>query len=309
MLIYKSRIRSYRDLPIRYFELGKVHRHEKSGVLHGLLRVREFTQDDAHILCRPDQLQDEIISIVKFVQDIMGLFGFEYEVEISTRPEKSIGTDADWDRATRALSQALQTLGIDYRVNPGDGAFYGPKIDVKLKDALGRKWQCATIQCDFTLPERFDLHYTGEDGQRHRPVMLHRVILGAIERFLGVLIEHYAGAFPVWLAPIQARVMNITDNQKEYVEKCTQKLREKGIRVDMDLRNEKLGYKVREAQVEKIPFVLVAGEKEIDSSSLNVRLFGGKNLGMKSIKEVVELIYDEMDEPFKQGGMSYRYLY
>ena len=309
MLIYKARIRSYRDLPIRYFELGKVHRHEKSGVLHGLLRVREFTQDDAHILCRPDQLQDEIISIVKFVQDIMGLFGFEYEVEISTRPEKSIGTDADWDRATRALSQALQTLGIDYRVNPGDGAFYGPKIDVKLKDALGRKWQCATIQCDFTLPERFDLYYTGEDGQRHRPVMLHRVILGAIERFLGVLIEHYAGAFPVWLAPIQARVMNITDNQKEYVEKCTKKLREKGIRVDMDLRNEKLGYKVREAQVEKIPFVLVAGEKEIDSSSLNVRLLGGKNLGMKSIIEVVELIYDEMDEPFKQGGMSYRYLY
>jgi threonyl-tRNA synthetase len=309
MLIYKARIRSYRDLPIRYFELGKVHRHEKSGVLHGLLRVREFTQDDAHILCRPDQLQDEIIAIVKFVQDIMGLFGFEYEVEISTRPEKSIGTDADWDRATRALSQALQTLGIDYRVNPGDGAFYGPKIDVKLKDALGRKWQCATIQCDFTLPERFELYYTGEDGQRHRPVMLHRVILGAIERFLGVLIEHYAGAFPVWLAPIQARIMNITDNQKEYVEKCTQKLREKGIRVDMDLRNEKLGYKVREAQVEKIPFVLVAGEKEIDSSSLNVRLLGGKNLGMKSIKEVVELIYDEMDEPFKQGGMSYRYLY
>ncbi len=309
MLVYKSRLRSYRDLPLRYFELGKVHRHEKSGVLHGLLRVREFTQDDAHILCRPDQLQDEIIAIVKFVQDIMELFGFEYEVEISTRPEKSIGTDADWDRATSALSLALKTLAVDYSVNAGDGAFYGPKIDVKLKDALNRKWQCATIQCDFTLPERFDLYYTGKDGQKHRPVMLHRVILGAIERFLGVLIEHYAGAFPVWLAPVQARVMNITDVQKEYVEKCTQKLRDKGIRVDMDVRNEKLGYKVREAQMEKIPFVLVVGEKEIDNSALNVRLRNGKNLGMQSIKDVVELIYEEMDEPFKQGGMSYRYLY
>ncbi len=309
MLIYRSRLRSYRDLPLRYFELGRVHRHEKSGVLHGLLRVREFTQDDAHILCRPDQLQDEIIAIVKFVQDVMNLFGFEYEVEISTRPEKSIGTDADWDRATNALSMALKTLNVDYSVNPGDGAFYGPKIDVKLKDALNRKWQCATIQCDFTLPERFDLYYTGEDGQRHRPVMLHRVILGAIERFLGVLIEHYAGAFPMWLAPVQARVMNITDVQKEYVEKCAQMLLSKGIRVDMDLRNEKLGYKVREAQMEKIPFVLVAGEKEIDTSTLNVRLHGGKSMGMKSVQEIADLIYEEMDEPFKKGGMSYRYLY
>ncbi|WP_028574740.1 threonine--tRNA ligase [Desulfonatronovibrio hydrogenovorans] len=309
MLIYRSRRRSYRDLPLRYFELGRVHRHEKSGVLHGLLRVREFTQDDAHILCRPDQLQDEIISIVKFVQDVMDLFGFDYEIEISTRPEKSIGSDADWDRATNALGQALKDLGLDYSVNPGDGAFYGPKIDVKLKDALGRKWQCATVQCDFTLPERFDLFYTGEDGQRHRPVMLHRVILGAIERFLGVLIEHYAGAFPVWLSPVQARVMSITDAQKEYVQKCLQKLRKAGIRVDADIRNEKLGFKVREAQLEKIPFVLVAGEKEIDSSGLNVRLRGGKNLGMKTIQEVIELIYEEMDEPFKKGGMSYRYLY
>ncbi len=309
MLVYKSRLRSYRDLPLRYFELGKVHRHEKSGVLHGLLRVREFTQDDAHILCRPDQLQDEIIAIVKFVQDVMGLFGFEYEIEISTRPEKSIGTENDWHRATNALGQALKTLGLDYRVNPGDGAFYGPKIDVKLMDALNRKWQCATIQCDFTLPERFDLYYTGEDGQRHRPVMLHRVILGAIERFMGVLIEHYAGVFPVWLAPVQARIMNITDVQGEYVRKSARQLREKGIRVDTDLRNEKLGYKVREAQMEKVPFVLVAGEKEIDGSCLNVRLHGGKSLGMRSIPDVIELIYDEMDEPFKQGGMSYRYLY
>ncbi len=309
MLVYKSRLRSYRDLPLRYFELGRVHRHEKSGVLHGLLRVREFTQDDAHILCRPDQLQDEIVSIISFVQDVMSLFEFEYEVEISTRPAKSIGSDQDWDRATDALSLALKTLGIDYAINAGDGAFYGPKIDVKLKDALNRKWQCATIQCDFTLPERFDLYYTGEDGLKHRPVMLHRVILGAIERFLGVLIEHYAGAFPVWIAPVQARLMNITDVQMEYVRKCAQKFREKGIRVDLDLRNEKLGYKVREAQMEKIPYVLVAGEKEIDSGGLNVRLRGGKNLGMRSVRDVIELIYDEMDEPFKRGGMNYRYLY
>ncbi|WP_045211419.1 threonine--tRNA ligase [Desulfonatronovibrio magnus] len=309
MLIYKSRLRSYRDLPLRYFELGRVHRHEKSGVLHGLLRVREFTQDDAHILCRPDQLQGEIVSIVKFVQDIMALFEFDYEVEISTRPEKSIGSDADWDRATTALTNALQSIGLDYSVNPGDGAFYGPKIDVKLKDALGRKWQCATVQCDFTLPERFDLSYTGEDGNRHRPVMLHRVILGAIERFLGVLIEHYAGAFPVWLAPVQARILNITDVQKEYVEKCCKTLKDQGIRVDMDIRNEKLGYKVREAQIEKVPYILVAGEKEISASGLNVRVRGGKNLGLKSLPDVIELIYDEMDEPFKKGGMSYRYLY
>ena len=309
MLIYKSRMRSYRDLPIRYFELGTVHRHEKSGVLHGLLRVRQFTQDDAHIICRPDQLQDEIRGVLQFVQDIMQLFGFEYEMEISTRPEKSIGSDEDWDRATSALTQALDSLGLNYDICPGDGAFYGPKIDVKLKDALGRKWQCATIQCDFTLPERFDLVYIGEDGEKHRPVMLHRVVLGAIERFLGVLIEHYAGAFPTWLAPVQARILTITDAHKPYAEKCYQQLREAGIRVELDVRNEKLGYKVREAQLEKIPYMLIAGEKEIEQSSLNVRLRGGKNLGMKTLTEVVELIIEDMEEPFKKGGMSYRYLY
>ena len=309
MLIYKSRMRSYRDLPIRYFELGTVHRHEKSGVLHGLLRVRQFTQDDAHIICRPDQLQDEIAGVLQFVQDIMQLFGFEYEMEISTRPEKSIGSDEDWDRATSALTRALDSLGLNYDICPGDGAFYGPKIDVKLKDALGRKWQCATIQCDFTLPERFDLVYIGEDGEKHRPVMLHRVVLGAIERFLGVLIEHYAGAFPTWLAPVQARILTITDAHKPYAEKCYQQLREAGIRVELDVRNEKLGYKVREAQLEKIPYMLIAGEKEIEQSSLNVRLRGGKNLGMKTLTEVVELIIEDMEEPFKKGGMSYRYLY
>ncbi len=309
MLVYKSRLRSYRDLPLRYFELGKVHRHEKSGVLHGLLRVREFTQDDAHILCRPDQLQDEIIGVVKFVQDVMDLFGFEYQVEVSTRPEKSIGSGDAWDKATQALSKALDALNLPYGVCPGEGAFYGPKIDIKLKDALDRQWQCATVQCDFTLPERFDLYYTGEDGRKYRPVMLHRVILGAIERFLGVLIEHYGGAFPTWLAPVQARIMNITHVQEEYAEKCAASLRDKGIRVDVDARNEKLGYKVREAQLEKIPFILVAGDQELEQSGLNVRLRGGRNPGLLSVQEVADLIIQDMDEPFKKGGMSYRYLY
>ncbi|KUJ96386.1 MAG: Threonine--tRNA ligase [Desulfonauticus sp. 38_4375] len=309
MLIYKSKLRSYRDLPLRFFELGTVNRHEKSGVLHGLLRVRQFTQDDAHILCRPDQLQEEIVGVLNFVRDVMKLFGFEYELEISTRPEKSIGSDEDWDRATTALTQALESLELKYDICPGEGAFYGPKIDVKLKDALGRKWQCSTIQCDFTLPERFDLTYIGEDGEKHRPVMLHRVILGAIERFLGVLIEHYAGAFPTWLAPVQARILTITDAQNEYVENCYKVLRQAGLRVEKDLRNEKLGYKVREAQLEKIPYVLVAGEKEVEAGGLNVRLRGGKNMGLKSLEEIVDIIYQDMDEPFKQGGMSYRYLY
>ncbi len=309
MLIYKSRLRSYRDLPLRYFELGRVHRHEKSGVLHGLLRVREFTQDDAHILCRPDQLQDEIIGVVRFVQDVMNLFGFEYVVEVSTRPEKSIGSGDAWEKSTAALTRALEVIKLPYGICPGEGAFYGPKIDIKLKDALGRRWQCATVQCDFTLPERFDLFYTGEDGQKYRPVILHRVILGAIERFFGVLIEHFGGAFPTWLAPVQARIMNITGVQEEYVHYCAATLRDQGIRVELDVRNEKLGYKVREAQMEKIPYVLVAGDQEVEKSGLNVRMRGGKNLGMMSIQDVVDLIYQDMDEPFKKGGLSYRYLY
>jgi threonyl-tRNA synthetase len=241
MLIYKSRIRSYRDLPLRYFELGTVHRHEKSGVLHGLLRVRQFTQDDAHIICTPEQLHQEIQNIIAFVIEVMGIFGFSYELEISTRPEKSIGTDEDWERATNALVSALQDKGIPYSICQGEGAFYGPKIDVKLKDALDRRWQCATIQCDFTLPERFDLTYIGADGERHRPVMVHRVILGAIERFLGVLIEHYAGAFPTWLAPIQAVVMTVTDSQLAFAGTVYDRLQDAGVRVELDNRNEKLG--------------------------------------------------------------------
>jgi threonyl-tRNA synthetase len=306
MHIYKSRVRSYRDLPVRYFELGTVHRHEKSGVLHGLTRVRAFTQDDAHILCRPDQLQDEIIGVVEFVRDIMELFGFDYELELSTRPEKSIGSDEDWERATVALEESLKKLGLDYEINEGDGAFYGPKIDIKLKDALERRWQCATVQCDFTLPERFDLVYVGQDGERRRPVMVHRVILGSVERFFGVLLEHFAGAFPLWLAPVQARVLTVTDAQNEFAQKVRDELAGFGVRVEADTRNEKLGYKVREAQLEKIAYVLVVGDKEVEAGGVNVRL-RGENLGVKSPQEVRDMILEECQEPFKRGGMSYSF--
>jgi len=305
MLIYKSQLRSYRDLPLRYFELGTVQRHEKSGVLHGLLRVRQFTQDDAHILCRPDQLQDEIIAILEFVRDVMQLFDFAYEVALSTRPAKSIGSDEDWDRATEALRNALETLGLPFAVNPGDGAFYGPKIDIKLKDALDRRWQCSTIQCDFTLPERFDLVYTGQDGEKHRPVMLHRVILGALERFLGILVEHYAGAFPVWLAPVQARILTVTDAQNDWAAQTFRHLQARGLRVESDLRNEKLGFKVREAQLQKIPYMLVVGEREAQAETVNVRTRTGENIGEKSMDEFMHMIQQECAEPFKRGGMPY----
>ena len=293
MLIYKSRMRSYRDLPQRYFELGTVHRHEKSGVLHGLLRVRGFTQDDAHILCTPEQLDGEIKGVLAFVQDVMGIFGFEYEMEISTRPEKSIGSDADWERATAALMSALKDSGLPFEINEGDGAFYGPKIDIKLKDALDRKWQCATIQCDFTLPERFDLTYVGKDGERHRPVMVHRVILGAVERFVGVLIEHFAGNFPLWISPVQAVVVNVTDSQADYAEQVYNTLRAEGIRVQKDLRNEKLGFKIREAQMGKIPYMLVVGDKEMAGGTVAPRHRSGKNLDPMSPEEFVRFIQDE----------------
>jgi threonyl-tRNA synthetase len=293
MLIYKSRIRSYRDLPLRYFELGTVHRHEKSGVLHGLLRVRGFTQDDAHILCMPEQLDAEIKGVISFVQDVMSIFGFECTMEISTRPEKSIGSDEDWDRATKALISALDDTKLPYEINEGDGAFYGPKIDIKLKDCLDREWQCATIQCDFTLPERFDLTYVGADGDKHRPVMVHRVILGSIERFIGVLIEHYAGNFPLWISPVQATVVNVTDNQAEYAEKVFNQLREAGIRVQKDLRNEKLGFKIREAQMEKIPYMLVIGDKEMEEGTVAPRFRSGKNLDPMTVEEFIVFVEEE----------------
>lgn len=293
MLIYKSKIRSYRDLPLRYFELGTVHRHEKAGVLHGLMRVRQFTQDDAHILCTPAQLNEEIRAIADFVNYAMGIFGFDYEVELSTRPAKSIGSDQDWEMATSALEQALKDNKMVYDVNPGDGAFYGPKIDFKLKDALKRKWQCATIQCDFTLPERFDLTYVGEDGERHRPVMLHRVILGAIERFMGVLIEHYTGAFPVWLSPVQAVIVTVTDKHIPYGREVKKLLLDAGVRVEGDFRNEKLGYKIREAQMQKVPYMLVIGDREVASRQISPRQRDGENLGAMDTDAFIALVQEK----------------
>lgn len=293
MLIYKSKIRSYRDLPLRYFELGTVHRHEKTGVLHGLLRVRQFTQDDAHILCTPEQLNEEIKAVTDFIDYAMGIFGFEYEVELSTRPVNSIGSDSDWELATSALIGALKDKGMQYEVNEGDGAFYGPKIDFKLKDALKRKWQCATIQCDFTLPDRFDLSYIGMDGEKHRPVMLHRVILGAIERFMGVLIEHYAGAFPLWLSPVQAVLVTVTDAQIPYGETVYRKMIDAGIRVERDFRNEKLGYKIREGQMQKTPYMLVIGDREVQTETITPRMRDGKNLDAMTAEAFIDLIKEE----------------
>lgn len=294
MIIYKSRIRSYRDLPLRFFELGTVLRHEKSGVLHGLLRVRQFTQDDAHILCTPQQLNSEILGIINFVRDVMGMFGFEYIMELSTRPEKSIGSDEDWERATNALENALQEIKADYRINEGDGAFYGPKIDIKLKDALSRLWQCATIQCDFTLPERFGLTYVDADGERKRPVMIHRVVLGAIERFLGVLIEHYAGAFPLWLSPVQVVVMTITDRLHGYAVEVAETLKREGIRVEEDLRNEKIGFKIREARNQKIPYMIILGDKELESGTIAVRKRGTDKTDSFSVESFLALLREEI---------------
>jgi threonyl-tRNA synthetase len=290
MLIYKSKLHSYRDLPVRYFELGTVNRHEKSGVLHGLTRVREFTQDDAHILCTPDQLYQEIARIIDFVRDVMGIFQFTYEMELSTRPEKSIGTDEDWERATAALRTVLDKNNIPYDINEGDGAFYGPKIDVKLKDCLGRSWQCATIQCDFALPDRFDLSYIGEDGAKHRPVMLHRVILGSIERFLGVLIEHYAGAFPTWLSPVQALVLPIADRHFSYGEEVFKQLIDSDIRAEIDLRNESLRLKIREAQLQKTPYMLVIGDREVENRGISPRQRSGEDLKFMHVDQLIDVI-------------------
>jgi len=294
MLIYKSKIRSYRDLPLRYFELGTVHRHEKSGELHGLLRVRGFTQDDAHILCTPDQLNGEIKGILNFIRDVMKIFDFPYELEISTRPETgSIGSDEDWNRATRALRQTLEESGLAFQINEGEGAFYGPKIDVKLKDALGREWQCATIQVDFAMPDRFELSYIGADGEKHRPVMVHRVILGAMERFIGVLIEHFAGAFPTWLAPVQVILLTVTDPQIPYGEKIYQHLLQAGIRVEKDFRNEKLGLKIREAELQKIPYMVVLGDREVKQNLLSPRGRSGKTLAAMPVEGFINIIREE----------------
>ncbi len=307
MLIFKNSLRSYRELPQRYFELGLVHRHEKSGALHGLMRVRQFTQDDAHIICMPEQLEDEIISIITLIRDLMNLFDFDYKVAISTRPEKSIGTDEAWELATNALIKAVEREGIDYYINEGDGAFYGPKIDVKLLDSIGREWQCSTIQCDFTLPERFELEYVGADGERHRPVMVHRAIMGSLERFIGILIEHYAGALPTWLAPEQVRVLTVTDAQNDFALQVEKTLAKAGMRVSADIRNEKLGFKVREAQLAKVQYILVVGDKEVEAQSVNVRLRSGENLGVMTLSEIENVIRADCEKPFKERGMCYSF--
>jgi len=295
ILIYKRKLNSYRDLPVRYFELGTVYRYEKSGVLHGLLRVRGFTQDDAHIFCRIDQLEKEILDVLEFVNYIMKVFGFEYEVNLSTRPEKYAGSIGNWDKAIEILERALQDRGVPFQIDPGAGVFYGPKIDIKLKDAIGRMWQGPTIQVDFNLPERFNLTYTAEDGSRQVPVMVHRAILGSIERFFGALIEHYAGAFPVWLAPIQVTVMPITDRNVGYVENVVQALKEKGFRGVADLRNEKVGAKIRNAQMQKVPYMVIVGDKEENDNMVAVRHRSKGDLGARNLSDFILELQHEVD--------------
>ncbi|MEK6692570.1 MAG: threonine--tRNA ligase [Nitrospirota bacterium] len=297
IMIYKSQIHSYRDLPLRYAELGTVYRYERSGVLHGLLRVRGFTQDDAHIYCSEAQLNDEIQRVIDFTIFILKTFGFhEYEIFLSTRPEEYVGTLEGWERATAALKSALEKKGLLYSDDIGAGVFYGPKIDIKVKDALGRAWQCSTIQVDFNLPERFKVAYRGEDGKEHQPIMLHRALMGSLERFFGILIEHYAGAFPLWLSPVQVRVLSITGSQADYAEKIKEELRLKGIRVDSDIRNEKIGLKIREGSIEKIPYLLILGEREMKGNTINVRKRGGENIGEITLPEFIERLKKEIEE-------------
>ena len=295
VLSFKHQLHSYKDLPARLAELGKVHRHEFSGALHGLMRVRSFTQDDSHIFMTPDQVQDEIIGVVNLIDKFYSkLFGFEYEIELSTKPEKAIGSQEIWDMAESALAGALDKLGRKYKINPGDGAFYGPKLDFKIKDAIGRMWQCGTIQLDFNLPERFDVTYIGEDGEKHRPVMLHRVIYGSIERFIGILIEHYAGAFPMWLAPVQVKVMTINDECVPYAKEIMAKLDELGIRAELDDRTETIGYKIREANGRyRIPMQLIIGKNEVENKEVNIRRFGSKDQFSKSLDEFYNYVVDE----------------
>ena len=296
MLVYKSKMHSYKDLPIRMGELGLVHRHEKSGQLNGLFRVRCFTQDDAHIFCLPEQIESEIIDLMHLINQVYSLFGFTYTVELSTRPEDSMGSDEDWTTAENALRKALEHENMEYVVNEGDGAFYGPKIDFHIKDSLGRDWQCGTIQLDFQMPERFDLNYIGQDGEKHRPVMLHRVVFGSIERFIGVLIEHYAGAFPTWLAPVQVKILTISDKQKEYADELVKQFMKEGIRAELDDREEKIVYKIREAQLQKIPYMLIIGEKEVEANAVGVRARKEGDIGQMPVKEFISKIKEEIEE-------------
>lgn len=295
IMIYQSHLRSYRDLPIRYGELGTVYRYERTGVLHGLMRVRGFTQDDAHLFCRPDQMEHEVSRVLDFTFFVLQTFGFhQFEVFLSTRPKESVGGDEHWTLATSALEAALKSRNISFHLDPGGGAFYGPKIDIKIKDALGRSWQCSTVQVDFNNPERFELSYIGEDGKAHRPIMIHRALMGSIERFFGILIEHYGGAFPTWLAPVQAVVMNITDHQQDYVAAVAAQLKTAGFRAETDIRNEKIGFKIREAEKAKVPFMLVAGNREMQDGTLSVRGRSGSNLGNKTVAEVLDLLRAEV---------------
>ncbi|MCI8662903.1 MAG: threonine--tRNA ligase [Hungatella sp.] len=294
VLVYASEPRSYRDLPLRLGEVGLVHRHEKSGQLHGLMRVRCFNQDDAHIFMTPEQIKEEIMGVARLINEVYTLFGFKYHVELSTRPEDSMGSDEDWEMATEGLRSALDELGLDYVVNEGDGAFYGPKIDFHLVDAIGRTWQCGTIQLDFQLPQRFELEYQGADGEKHRPIMIHRVAFGSIERFIGILIEHFAGAFPTWLAPVQVKVLPISDKFIDYAEGVRKQLDEVGIRVELDTRSEKIGYKIREAQMQKIPYMLIVGQKEQEEAKVSVRSRFAGDEGQKTLKEFMEALKEEI---------------
>lgn len=296
MLVYKRKQHSYRDLPERVGELGLVHRHELSGALHGLMRVRCFTQDDAHIFMTPEQIESEIEGVVKLIDKIYKIFGFSYKLELSTRPEDSMGTDEQWEMATNALKKALATLGKEYEINEGDGAFYGPKIDFHLEDSLGRTWQCGTIQLDFQMPERFDLTYVGADGEKHRPVMIHRVVFGSIERFIAILTEHFAGAFPTWLAPVQVKVLPISGNYSDYARNVTDKLVQAGLRAELDDRNEKIGYRIREAQLQKVPYMLVIGEKEVEANNVSVRGRKTGDEGAMSIEQFIEKVSKEVAE-------------
>ena len=294
MMLYGRKMHSYKDLPVRFGELGLVHRHEKSGALHGLMRVRNFTQDDAHIFMREDQVKDEIIQVINFTDSVYKIFGFEYSVEVSTKPEKSIGTEEQWELATNALIDALKEKGKDFTINEGDGAFYGPKIDFHLKDSIGRTWQCGTIQLDFQMPERFDLTYIGSDGQKHRPVVIHRVIFGSVERFIGILTEHFAGAFPLWLSPVQAVFIPVNEAFNEYAEKIKTIFDNADIRTEIDVRNEKLGYKIRDAQLQKTPYMFVIGQKEQDAKQINVRSRKEGDLGAMDVTDVLEKLIDEI---------------
>ncbi|PKM52168.1 MAG: threonine--tRNA ligase [Firmicutes bacterium HGW-Firmicutes-7] len=296
LLVYKTKQHSYRDLPIRMGELGLVHRHEMSGALHGLMRVRNFTQDDAHIYMLPEQIKDEIKGVIELIDQIYSVFGYKYKMELSTRPENSMGSDEDWDKATTALKEALDEKGLSYVVNEGDGAFYGPKIDFHLEDCLGRTWQCGTIQLDFQMPERFEIDYVGKDGEKHRPVMIHRVAFGSIERFIGILIEHFAGAFPTWISPVQVKILPISEKYHDYAHKVREKLNDANIRVELDERAEKIGYKIREARMERVPYLLVVGQSEEEQGTVSVRSRAKGDEGVSSIDDFVIKIKDEINK-------------